>query len=214
MPLNPPGKICRHQADVVPGNVRPMANRDPLTAASALAFRPPVDSNSPISQIRPSSVQFLQGLQHGGQTDSQPGHNLQLGGSPLLADEPENPRFILSLSPVALFPKSVFLLSIFTRLFPASACLRRAFPFAQAASAAAFSFFVPQAPKNSCAPVHFPLAKPPSLQQSSRLGLFSVYCLSCGKARFPMGFLLIRRQNKQFTLNQAYIFEFLNEFPF
>jgi hypothetical protein len=29
-----------------------------------------------------------------------------------------------------------------------------------------------------------------------------------------MGFLLIRRQNKQFTLNQAYIFEFLNEFPF
>jgi len=120
-----------------------------------------------------------------------------------LADEPENPRFILSLSPVALFPKSVFLLSIFTRLFPASACC-----------AAAFSFFVPQASKNSCAPVHFPLAKPPSLQQSSRLGLFSVYCLSCGKARFPMGFLLIRRQNKQFTLNQAYIFEFLNEFPF
>ena len=117
--------------------------------------------------------------------------------------------------PVALFPKSVFLLSIFTRLFPASACCAAArFPFAQAASAAAFSFFVPQAPKNSCAPVHFPLAKPPSLQQSSRLGLFSVYCLSCGKARFPMGFLLIRRQNKQFTLNQAYIFEFLNEFPF
>ena len=180
-----------------------MANRDPLTAASALAFRPPVDLK--LSHFPDQAVlcQFLQGLQHGGQTDSQPGHNLQLGGPPLLADEPENPRFILSLSPRGIISQKRIPPQHFHTAFPGFRLLRRS-----------FSFFVPQASKNSCAPVHFPLAKPPSLQQSSRLGLFSVYCLSCGKARFPMGFLLIRRQNKQFTLNQAYIFEFLNEFPF
>lgn len=125
MPLNPPGKICRHQADVVPGNVQAHGKPRPSHSRQRLGLSAP--GGLKLSHFPDQAVlcQFLQGLQHGGQTDSQPGHNLQLGGSPLLADEPENPRFILSLSPRGIISQKRIPPQHFHTAFPGFRLLRR-----------------------------------------------------------------------------------------